>query len=157
MVRGVTGHQKQGRDQYWATFGAWIRQRLAEMQPDRWTQLRLRDELADIGIAVKREWVNQVINGKQPSDDLRKGIERLLGPFPEPEPTHAIGQPDLIAALRAQTAAITALVEELQLSRVSQATIAEETMKALAAVAAGRAPRETPGAAEPAASAGTAR
>lgn len=76
---------RQDRDRYWTLFGDWVRARLAEQKPDKWTQVRLRDELADIGIAVKREWVNQVINGKPPSDDLRKGIERLLGSFPEPD------------------------------------------------------------------------
>lgn len=99
---------RQDRDRYWTLFGDWVRARLAEQKPDKWTQVRLRDELADIGIAVKREWVNQVINGKPPSDDLRKGIERLLGPFPEPD---AAGDPNASAYL----ARIDALVRTVEL------------------------------------------
>jgi hypothetical protein len=107
--------QRHERDRYWAAFGEWVGQRLAEQKPDRWTQQRLSDELARIDIAVTRNWVNQVINGSQPSPDLRRGIERLLGDFPEPAGVGDVGDSaDLIRALGAQTAAITALVDQVK-------------------------------------------
>lgn len=124
---------RDDRDRYWKAFGAWVRKRLSEQTPDRWTQVRLRDELADIGIRVKREWVNQVINGKPPSDDLRRGIERLLGVFPEPDSD----APDLSQLIEA----IHTLVEEMRLtraqeksSRTQQVASTDAILRALAAV-----------------------
>lgn len=106
--------ERERQTRYWLAFGLWLKQRLAEQQPDKWTQDRLVGELAAIGIQVKRPWISQVSNGAVPSDDLRRGIERLLGQFPEPEPSGSADQSALIEALTAQTQAINSLVLELR-------------------------------------------
>lgn len=111
--------ERQQRDRRDAAYGDWLRHRLAEQKPDRWTQQRLRDELAQRGYEVKREWLNQVIGGKHASEDLQRAIAALLGEFPEPtasDPTNA----ELAAAIRQQAAAINELVEELRLGRREQ-------------------------------------
>ena len=106
----MTPTERQQQERTDAAFGEWVRERLAAQKPDRWTQQRLRDELALRGHEVKREWVNQVINGKRASSDLRMAVEGILGPFPEPTTGATETPADLVAAITAQTAAINALV-----------------------------------------------
>ena len=106
-----TERQRQKRID--TAFGEWVRERLAAMKPDRWTQQRLAEEVSQRGVQVTREWVNQVINGEHAGDDLRDAIEMVLGRFTEPdslEPTSA----ELAAAIRDHTAAVNALVQELR-------------------------------------------
>lgn len=148
--------ERQKQDRIDAAFGEWVRMRLAAQKPDRWTQLRLRDELAQRGHEVTREWVNQVIGGEHASDDLRKAIESLLGEFPQPagaEPTSA----ELAAAIREQAAAITALTKELRLARLGQIEETAQVLEAIAAVVGAPKPPRTRGAAGHGAGAGTPR
>jgi hypothetical protein len=94
----------------WKRFGAWVRARRGEMKPDRWTQKRLADELTEIGQAVTREWIVQVEQGKRPSADLVRAIERLFGPAPDFTSTSRGGedQGSLVAATLAQNELLSA-------------------------------------------------
>jgi transposase len=109
--------ERQQQERIDAAFGEWVRERLAAQKPDRWTQQRLRDELAQRGHEVKREWVNQVINGKHASDDLRRAVEGILGRFPEPAAADPVSA-DLADAIRQQADAIRELVAEVRSSHV---------------------------------------
>lgn len=107
----MSPNDRQRQKRIDVAFGDWVRQRLAAQKPDRWTQQRLRDELAQRGYEVKREWINQVINGEHASDDLRRAIESVIGTFTEPggaEPSS-----DLVEAIRDQTQAMRDLTEAL--------------------------------------------
>lgn len=108
----MTGAERERDSRYWLTFGQWMTERLREMKPDRWTQDRLVAELSAAGTQVKRPWISQVANGHRASPELKLAIERLLGTFPDPEPS----APDQAALV----AAINSLVEELRLSRQEQ-------------------------------------
>lgn len=66
-------------------------------------------------------------------------------------------QADLIAAIKAQTEAMVALVEELRLSRQAQVTATDVAFQALGALGRSPDPRETPLGTEPEAHAGTGR
>lgn len=79
----------------------------------------------------------------------------IPGPGALPEP--ASEQADLIAAIKAQTAAMVALVEELKLSRQAQVSATDVAFQALGALGRSPDPRETRLDTEPEAHAGTGR
>lgn len=95
-----------------AAFGAWMRERRNAMKPERWTQERLAKEIAATGLAVTRNWIVQLEAGAHAGPELSAAIQRLLGPAPQ-----AAAMPVSMEALVEQ---ISALVEELRLSRQEQ-------------------------------------
>lgn len=107
MARGKGGIGRIGR---------WL---FRERAGKGWTQDVLAAKLLElIGIAVQRSWLSQVENGETPGPELLSALIRLFGTEPPAEvPAPETGEGALVAALHAQTEAITALVGELREAR----------------------------------------
>lgn len=109
--------------------------------------------LAKLSAALKRLGLDRstaTIKGWESSDerspippDALPYLEELFGE-PAPRPVVAATPGEMVAALRDQTAALTALAEEIRLSRAEEAVTRQEMMRALAALAGGRALPGTP-------------
>lgn len=118
-------------------FGHWVRER---RKARGWTQERLADELTASGWAVSRNWIVQVEKGSKPSGDFVDAVENLLGRYTPPRAEPApVDQSDVAAAidrntaaLRDQTAAITALLERFGEQLVSPTELDEARVRAWA-------------------------
>jgi hypothetical protein len=105
---------REAETRYWRAFGEWVRQQRAAQKPDRWTQDRLATHLAQSGLRVSRNWIVQIEKGDKPGPDLRRAIERLFGPFPEPGATPApADNASVVAAIDRQTEALTTVIKSL--------------------------------------------
>lgn len=134
-------------------YGRWL---VAAREARGWdTAQKARDALAAAGIRIGTSAYAEYESGsKVPSRNHLPKLVEFWGPVPDDD---AARDSDLVAAINAQTAAITALVEELRLSRGSQVKATEVAFQALGALGAAQGRSGTPDGSEPQARAGTGR
>jgi hypothetical protein len=147
--------------------GEWLREtRLRQITPGKrkpWSQDYLLERMQEeVGWSSHRPNYSKYETGKSKPepDTLDKFIAFWTArgePGPDLSPKRVQEPPadPLAAAIRAQTEAITALVEELRLARLQQVEVSEVALRAIGALGAGRDLPRTPDGAEHEAAQGT--